>query len=134
MASIEFEQEIINLFVLEEKKERCLILLSTVKGRKKFRNKYLSNFQNILNPHHMLKIPPDQHSYIDIHRLLKQRGELKTCYIFSQNAKIDGQTMKFEEALQSTIGLGLGTLLYFKEERLAYYESEEPGLRYIYQT
>ena len=57
--------------------------------------------------------------------------KLDTCYVISENTRIDRQFMAIEQALDETIGRGMGTLLILGPAQIVYYEGEEMGDRWI---
>jgi len=57
--------------------------------------------------------------------------KLDTCYVISENTRIDRRTMVLKEALQETIGYGMGTLLVFGAAEMVCYEGEEINDRWI---
>ncbi|SMB79803.1 hypothetical protein SAMN00120144_4226 [Hymenobacter roseosalivarius DSM 11622] len=54
-----------------------------------------------------------------------------TCYVISENARLDTQTLAISEALRATVGQGMGTILVFGNADLVYYECETRNIRYI---
>jgi len=65
--------------------------------------------------------------------ILEAAAKLKvdTCYVISENSSIDGRTKAIKEALQKTIGYGMGTLLVFGSAEMIYYEGEEINDRWF---
>jgi len=57
--------------------------------------------------------------------------KLDTCYVISENTRIDRQFMAIEQALDETIGRGMGTLLILGPAKIVYYEGEEMEDRWI---
>jgi hypothetical protein len=49
----------------------------------------------------------------------------------SSDPRLDGSEMDLSEALEEVVGGGMGTFLSCGAEKLAYFESEEAGERYI---
>lgn len=62
---------------------------------------------------------------------LQRRGAPDVCYVISSNGELDQRTMPLEEALREVYGCFLGTLICCLPGRLAYYEGEDLGERYI---
>ncbi len=65
--------------------------------------------------------------------MLLQAGAPETCYVFSEWNELDTKEMKLDEALTACIGYGMGTVLSCIPGRLAFYEAEGPGQRFILQ-
>jgi hypothetical protein len=57
--------------------------------------------------------------------------KLDTCYVISENTRIDRQFIAIEQALDETVGRGMGTLLILGPAKIVYYEGEEMGDRWI---
>jgi hypothetical protein len=63
--------------------------------------------------------------------LLYKNGAPKRCYILSESDAIDAKEMELEAALDQIVGRGMGNLVSCVAGKLAYYEGEEPGERYL---
>lgn len=57
--------------------------------------------------------------------LLKAKGAASTCYVMSENTKLDGREMELEAALKKTVGYQMGTLISCVPGKLAYFEDED---------
>ncbi len=123
------EKGIIESFIHPNQKERFMTLLSNPKKRQKLRAYFSHNVE--LDIRFASKIPADRQDLENIETLLKSKGAGNTCYAFSENSRIDGKVLDLRDALQETIGYGMGTFLSIVPGRLAYYESEDIGERYI---
>ena len=123
------EKLLIESFINIRQKERFLTLLSNPKNR----HKLVAYFDHEveLDSRYALKIPSNQSSLEDIKRILLAKGAGNSCYVFSADSRIDGKELKLSDALAETIGSGMGTFLSIIPGRLAYYESEDVGERYI---
>ena len=60
-----------------------------------------------------------------------EKAKSDTCYVISENKRIDGQFLNIEKAIQETIGYGMGTILVFGLAEAVYYEGEDAGDRWI---
>jgi hypothetical protein len=49
----------------------------------------------------------------------------------SEMKSIDGKLLRIEEAVQEAFGAGLATIVSCIPDRLAYYEAETPGSRWL---
>lgn len=67
----------------------------------------------------------------DIELLLRSRGAPSTCHVMSENGALDGRKLPLAEALAEIVGWGASSLLSCRPGRLAYFEGEEPGERYL---
>ena len=63
--------------------------------------------------------------------LLRSHGAPTECYLISESSDLDGRALPLEEALGEIIGRGMGTLVSCIPGRLAYFEGESPGERYL---
>lgn len=123
------EREIIRAFFVPERRSRYLSLLSTSTGRKKFVSQ-LSHLGE-LDPRFVHRLDPGEQKADTIEDNLKKRGAPAFCYVISENACIDRQQMALGNALQAVVGTRMGAFLSCVAGRLAYFEGEEPGERYI---
>lgn len=67
-----------------------------------------------------------------IHALLVQRGAPPTCHVVAEHTEIDDRQLPLAETLEYVHGYAPAILICVPG-RLAYYEPEEPGLRFILQ-
>jgi hypothetical protein len=121
--------ELFTAFVLPQRQERYVRLLESRKGRAKLRAS-LAHLKD-LDPRHARRIAANEHDPAAIARQLKARGAPTDCYLLSESTELDDKVLPLENALTMIVGRGLGTLLSCVPGRLAYYEGEEAGERYI---
>jgi hypothetical protein len=57
----------------------------------------------------------------------------KTCYVISENPKLDTRTLDIKDAISETVGFGMGTILVFGDADMIYFESEETNRKFISQ-
>ncbi len=69
----------------------------------------------------------------EIARLLADLGAPETCWAVSDWPALDRRELSLMDALKEVVGSGMGTLLSCVPGRLAYYEGEEMGERWILQ-
>ena len=126
---VDHERAIVRAFFAPEKRARYLSPLSTARGRKKF----VSTFARLdaLDARFARRLGSQEQDPDEIERQLKERGAPALCYVVSENAGLDLRLMELSEALQATVGFGMGTFISCIVDRLAYFEGEEPGSRYI---
>jgi hypothetical protein len=121
---IQLESSVIKRFITKDKQERYLnFILNTVK-RKKFIDE-LGHFKHL------------EFSKFDkigdaIESVVKQRiGDIKDCYVISENGNIDAKLLRVDYALSETIGYGMGTLIVFGDAKFVYYEGEDKNDRWL---
>ena len=123
------EAALIKAFVSPNKQERYLDFVANAKRRKKF-VQALYHF-NDFDRSYEVAIPRNQRTPEEIARLLKSRGAPEICYAISTNKEIDQKRIALSEVLQSIVDGSDGTLLSCIPGRLAYFEGESPGARFI---
>jgi hypothetical protein len=123
------EREIVRAFFTPEKRPRYLGLLSTAKGRKKFIARLAHSAP--LDPHFVHLIDPQEQTIDAIEDQLRERGAPPTCYVISEDPRLDRRRMPLRGTLEATVGSGMATILSCIVGRLAYFEGEEPGARYL---
>jgi hypothetical protein len=122
------EQQVIRHFFAKSKQDRYLQFVTSPKNRHKliadlhrgqfFRANALERVTGIES--HVI-----QHA-------LRQQGILSsTCYVISDNATLDTQTLLLSEALRQVVGWGSATILVFGEAELIFVELEGLRNRYI---
>lgn len=126
--NLELEQKVITRFFESSKRDRYLQFVSSPKNRKKlvaalhrgqfFQANALERVTGI-----------EEHV---IQRALSQQGILSSiCYVISDNATLDMQTLPLPEALRKVVGWGAATILVFGEAELIFVELEGLRNRYI---
>lgn len=122
------EAAFVRAFIVANKRSRYLTLLAS-----KRRREFLQRLDHQLDyePSLARRIPAEQQSNESIEALLCERGASDQCYVISSNDDWDGRTMSLRHALADVVGCGFGTVLSCVPGRLAYWESEDIGERYI---
>jgi hypothetical protein len=120
---------IFTAFIVPNRRERYTNLLKNAKSRSKLRT-YLAHFRD-LDPRYATRIVPSNLENRAIAEQLRKRGAPASCYVLAEVAELDGQTLSLDEALDAVVGQGGGAFLSCVPGKLAYYEGEEPGERYI---
>jgi hypothetical protein len=127
---VNFHEELFALnFVKPEKRERYLSLLQSSKGRTKLIFGF--NHCSDIDFRFAKRVSVEQQSPEIIQRILQQKGAPEICHIMSSNPNIDGESLPLNEALEKTVGWGMGTLISCVPGKLAYFEFEDPKERYI---
>jgi hypothetical protein len=121
-------ERFVRAFVIKEKRGRWLSLLASEKGRAKLVGTFYHHydfdprFAEPFDP----KAGPDE-----IVRRLKKEGAGTTGMLLSSESDLDGRTMNTRQAVETMYASGSGTYLVFDPERLAYFESEDEGQRFL---
>jgi hypothetical protein len=123
------EEELLARFLIASKRERYVAMISNPKKRPKFLRE-LDHFK-ALDPRYQVSIPPSQQHPAQIAALLSQKGAPKSCSVTSSASELDGQEMPLLEALKEVVGRQMGTFLSCIPGKLAYFEGEERGDRWI---
>lgn len=126
---VEHEAALIRAFVVPGKRARLVELLSKPKRRRDVL-RALAHFGD-LDPRFQLPIAPSEQSADAIERLLRQRGARDECYVLSEDASLDAQTLSLGDALRSIVAHGMGSLISCVPGRLGYYEGENRGDRWL---
>jgi hypothetical protein len=133
----EHEQATIKAFVVRGRQERFSSFLSTPKNRKKFTKElpHFRWFDGRFATAVPWKVDPslklwDRHlqGVANVCRLLRSKGAGKTCWVISEESKLDGQELQLESALERVVGNGIGTILSCVPGKLAYFEGEDESL------
>lgn len=123
------EDVFVNTFVEPSKRARYSSLLRSKKGRAKILDAL--NHWADADGRFLKRISASAQNSAEIGRLLRAKQSPEAVHVISANPRIDSQVLPLTEALDATIAMGYGTVLVCIPERLAYFESEEPGERYI---
>jgi hypothetical protein len=116
-------------FIVSQKRDRYLSLLESPKGRLKLAHGL--NHCGDLDMRYAKLVPAGQQSVEAIEKMLKQKGAPPLCHVMSSNPAIDEQDMPLHKALEETVGQTMGTLISCVPGKLAYFELEDAGERYI---
>jgi hypothetical protein len=120
---VNHEQSVLRAFILPTMRKRYVEFLATPKRRKKLLEQ-LAHFKH-LDPRFVVEIAPNKTNPVEVARLLAARGAGSNCWVISEASALDGREMDLREALQRTIGYGMGTILSCVPGKLAYFEDEE---------
>jgi hypothetical protein len=120
---------LIRAFVLPERQPRLVSLLRSERGRAKLRAQ-LAHFAG-LDPRWALSLPPSDHTMTRIADRLRNEGAMGVCYLLAEDPELDGQELALEAALEVVVGRGMAAFLSCVPGRVAYFESEEPGTRFV---
>lgn len=124
----EQELEILTVrkYTQKEKSDRYAGFVSDPRSRSKF----IANLAHLkdLDFRKFRKLDSNEADQV---REMARMAEFNTCYVISENKRIDGRFLDVEKAIHETIGYGMGTLLVFGSAEVVYYEGEEVGDRWI---
>jgi len=129
MAESEHSSALIRAFIAPERQERYLGLLTSSRGRDKLRAR-LAHLRD-LDQRFVSSPPSDEQTPSRLAALLRARGAPEECVLLAEDAALDGRRLPLAEALSMVVGRGMGAFLSCIPGRLAFYEGEEPGQRYI---
>ena len=129
MPELEHSSALIRAFIAPERRERYLALLASRRGRDKLRAA-LARLHD-LDRRCCHDLPKGVHSAQEIGALLKAKGAPDECVLLAEDVALDGQCLPLGEALQTVIGRGMGTFISCLPVRLAFYEGEDLGVRYV---
>ena len=124
----DLESTVIQRFIVKGKQDRYLQFVNSPKNRKKL----------IANLAHFRDLEEDAFELVTgieedvVRKALAQQGiSASTCYVISENSRIDTLTLGLSEAMRETVGYQMGTMLVFGNADALYYESETMKIRYI---
>jgi hypothetical protein len=120
--------EIVNLFVIRERRARLLEFLASPKRYKDFVHELLNDPRS-LDPKTVIELPGSEHFIEPILVRLRRMGAGREAYCFSET-EMDGQIGTLEEILEKVVGQGRGDIIFCIGTQLAYYEDHE-NERYI---
>ena len=126
---MDVEKSLAEAFILPQRRGRYLSLLERRGGRDKWRRQ-LAHFSH-WDPRFLR--PIETGNAAAIWKRLQDAGAPQTCYVFSEWDELDAKEMNTGEAVAACVGYGMGTVISCIPGRLAFYEAEGPGERFILQ-
>ena len=123
------ERGFVRAFVVADKQERYLLKLAAKRHRPEFLQRLFHGFD--FEAKYARRIDPAQQQAMVIFDLLRKQGAPETCHAISARIEWDGKDLPLRGALDSVVGMDGGVILVCMPDRLAYFESEETGGRYI---
>lgn len=123
------EEGFATAFIVPVKRDRYLSLLASPKGKLKLTHGF--NHCGDLDMRYAKTVPVAQQHVDAIKEILEEKGAPTLCYVMSANPEINGQEMLLHKALKETVGQTMGTLISCIPGKLAYFEFEDVGERYI---
>jgi hypothetical protein len=83
-----------------------------------------------LNPQYASRIDPAGQSPAAIYDALRSKGAPDDCYVFG-GSDLDQSVVPLADALEAVVGWCDGTFISCVPGKLAYFEGEDPGERYL---
>jgi hypothetical protein len=116
-------------FIVPTKRERVAALLTTARGRRKL----IADLPHFDSWHDgsLVPIPAEQQTPEAILGELQRRGAPAFAYVTSARRALDGRTQPLVDAVRAVVGSSSGTVISCIPGRLAYFEGEEQGARWI---
>lgn len=125
------EEAVISAFIGKEKRDRYLGFLGNPKRRDKLRELLAHGTEGHLAAVSKKAILPREQTLEGILAMLVARGAPATCHVISEDSRIDGRDMPLREALEATVGQGMGTIISCVPGRLGYFEGEGQNVRFL---
>lgn len=122
------EREIISNFTQKRYRDRYLDLLSSSRGRARFRRTLAHGLK--LRPELSFQVPGDDSGIPQIFSTLRTLGAPDECCVISESNQLDGAMLPLMAALDQIVGSQVAGILCCKPD-LGFYESEDPGLRFV---
>jgi len=117
------EEELIKAFFVPTKRDRYLEMVANPKKRRKFLLE-LAHFK-ALDPRYCFAVPKVEHTAEQIAAFLTRKGASSSCWVTSEDLKLDGKEMPLLDALKKIVGYQMGTFISCIPGKLAYFEDEE---------
>ena len=116
-------------FVHPSRRQRYVALLGAKGGREKVLSA-LHHFKD-LDARFCRRIDSARQTPVLILRMLNALGAPPRCHVMSSDRKPDGREWALSGVLQEIVGSGQGAIISCIPAKLAYFESEELGERYL---
>lgn len=123
------EEATVRAFVLPHRRDRWISGLASAKRRGKITGR-LAHCPD-LDPRYAHHINAAAQATDAILADLVRRKAPTSCWVISENSDLDGREMALTDALERIVGEMSGSIVVCRPGKLAYYEGEEPGERYI---
>jgi hypothetical protein len=131
------EQGVVRAFIVRGRQERFSSFLASPKNRSKFTRElaHFSSFDRRFTNAVSWKVDPGLELWAhhvqgieNIARLLRSKGAGQTCWVISEDSKLDRHELQLEQALEEVLGRGIGAILSCIPGKLAYFEGEDESL------
>ena len=122
-APMDWQVETIRAFVIRQKRDRYVEMISSPKKRKKFTSD-LAHW-NDFDPRFIVKIAPSSQHPANIESILRSKGAPEMCRIISEWDVLDDVSLPLAEALKEVVGCQMGAIICCIPGRLAFFENED---------
>lgn len=129
MTELEHSSALIRASIAPKRRERYLALLASTRGRDKLGRK-LAHLYDV-DPRCRRELPKGVHTAQEIGAHLKAKRAPAECVLLAEDDELDGQRLPLGDALEAVIGRGMGAFISCLPGRLAFYEGEDAGVRYV---
>ena len=121
------EEAFVQSFIAPARKERFSDFVRDKRKREKFIRELAHPIPDYLDPRYVERVPKNQDSPSQLHQTLTAIGAPATCYVISEGS-LDGCSIDLLQALQQTVGYGMGTIISCIPGQLVYIETEDVRL------
>ncbi len=101
----------IRAFIVRERRGRFLDLLAHPTRRKNITDSLAHPNPAWFDNRFVKQVPPAHKSAASIAKLLRAKGAGLTCWVISEDQKIDAREMELEPLLSDVVGGGMGAIL-----------------------
>ena len=122
--STTIEQQFVEAFIRDDKKQRLLGFFGSSKARWKGLLELEHFHAGMIDARYAHPVSRNDSTPERIIQLLRQRGAPPDCYVFSNCKELDQQILPLEQAIYQIHGIGIGTVVSLIPGRLAFYEGE----------
>jgi hypothetical protein len=126
---VDEEEATIRAFMRPDRRERWVSGLASPKRRRKT-VAGLAHSPD-LDPRFAHRVSPATQTADGILSALLTRKAPTSCRVISEDLDLDGTELPLDQAVTRIVGYTFGSLIICRPGRLAYYEGEEQGERYI---
>jgi hypothetical protein len=119
------EEATVKAFIVHERRERFLQLLSNPKNRHKITDSLAHPNPDWFDARFVKIIPPQINNATSIAQLLRGKGAGRTCWVISEDHRLDARELDLEFVLGEIVGYGMGTILSCIAGKLAFVENED---------
>jgi len=119
------EEATVRAFIVRERHDRFLELLPNPKHRHKITKSLAHPNPAWFDPRFVKLVPSAQNGAASIAKLLRAKGAGRTCWVISEDSKLDAREIDLESVLTAIVGGGMGAILSCIPGKLAFVESED---------
>lgn len=130
MRVTDVEELTLRAFLVPSRKKRWIQALQS-KRRSKATARLYHDFASDLDPRYAEPIPSSRAGAETLYAILHEKGAPERCHAVSAHADLDRRELDLRTALERIAAGAGGTLLSCIPGKLAYFEGEDPGDRYV---